>query len=87
MGDKDSIDSSCKSTKYGGKLSKQICTGIDMGENCYGKEATDIPKILQECQPEQNYGIDENGDNYFCRYEAGTGPWTMTNTRCEPKPS
>ena len=54
-----------------------------MGNDCIDKPKTSIPRYLQECQPEQNYG-----DNfYFCKYQTGTGPWSTSNTRCEPKPS
>ena len=84
MGDKDSIDASCKSTKNGGKLSKPICTGINLGKGCNDNQETLIPRYLQECQPEQNYGYDGN-NFYFCKYQTGTGPWTITNSQCQLK--
>ena len=84
MGIPDSIDASCKSTKYGGKLKNPICTGVYLENDCKGDQTHSIPRYLQKYQPVQNYGTDGT-KYYFCKYEAGSGPWIMTNSQCELK--
>lgn len=87
MGDKDSIDASCKSTKYGGKLSKPICTGVNL-KDCNNSSQQLMPlRIIFDDNSIQNYYCDEHNQNCkFCKWIDGLN-MEKTQSDCEPKPS